>query len=360
MRSSVTVMRAPTLTMLLCVTAWWLLSAMVWSGQVLAMANTIGQSLSWRYVLRTELASALLWIPATLFLFACVRHTPFESGRIARAAIWLSLAVLAVVVFRALAVAIFNPVIGWYRDGLPSPLQLLYTSLLNNLLMCWLIIGVAHGLIYAEREARRRRRTDRLGERLARARLAALSARLNPHFLFNTLNSIAELVHRDADAADRLLVALGALLRRNLDNHTAVVALSDELELLEHYVEIERTRLGSRLIFTCDVPADIRGTPVPSLVLQPLVENAIRYAIAPRPCPGHVSVMARRSDDRLLLEVRDDGDGAPEVGRGNGVGLRAIHARLRCLYGSDYSFRIVHDAAGALARLDLPLRSAMA
>ena len=260
--------------------------------------------------------------------------------------------------FRAAAVLLLNDLVGWYEQLPPLP-ELLWTSVLNNLLMSWMIIGVAHAIIYAERERRRQQHAQELETQLANARLHALSSQLNPHFLFNTLNSIAEMVHRDAEVADRMLMALAALLRHSLDSGQArEVTLGEELELLEHYVSIEQMRLGPRLHFDCDVASDALGARVPHLLLQPLVENAIRHAIAPRIAPGSISVRARRAGGRLLMEVEDDGDAqADPATKGAGIGLSTTRARLQGLYGPDHSFDVSRrPEGGTLARVDVPFR----
>ncbi|MDR0182702.1 sensor histidine kinase [Lysobacter arvi] len=355
-------MRIRSLPLVLLVTAWWTLNGLVWSGQVLNMREATGQSLDVAQVLRLELASAWLWIPITFGLFACVRRWPLEWSatrtRIAKALVAQASAVALVILARALAVVAFNDAIGWYAS-LPSFGAVLATSALNNLLMSWMIVGIAHALVYAERARHRERQAMELESRLAQARLEALSAQLNPHFLFNALNSIAEMIHRDADAADRMLVDLGALLRHSLGaSQQQEVALREELVALDHYLGIEKLRLGERLRIRWGIDAASLDARVPHLVLQPLVENAIQHAIATRTTPGELCVRAARNEDRLILEVRDDG-GAHPAPRGSGIGLRNTRARLACLYGADHLLEIVAlVAGGTLVRLDLPYRAA--
>jgi signal transduction histidine kinase len=350
-------MRTQTKTWL-AVGAWWLLTGGVWTGQAISMFAASGTPADAGALLRMEMASALLWIPITLALFAAVRRWPMETGRVRRALAIHALAVVAVIVVRAAAVLALNPLVGWYTTP-PALPDLLTTSVLNNFLLSWMIIGVAHALIYAEREARRRQQAQALEIQLAQARLHALAGQLNPHFLFNALNSIAEVVHRDAEAADGMLTSLGELLRASLDSDRAQeVTLAEEIAFLEHYVGIERVRLGPRLRFDCQVAVEALGARVPHLLLQPLVENAIRHAVAPRPAPGRVSVRANCRGGRLLLEVQDDGDGGSDpVAAGTGIGLRSTKARLQGLYGADHAFELSRlPEGGMLARVDVPLR----
>ena len=342
----------------LAVSAWWLLNGGVWTGQAISMFAAAGTPADAGALLRMEMASALLWIPITMALFEAVRRWPIEAGAVRLGLATQMLAVAAVIVVRAVAVFALNPLVGWYAT-MPSPAELLGTSVLNNFLLAWMIIGVAHALIYAEREARRRQQAQELETQLAQARLHALAGQLNPHFLFNALNSIAEVVHRDAEAADGMLTSLGELLRASLDGDRAQeVSLADEIAFLEHYVGIERVRLGPRLRFDCQVAVEALGARVPHLLLQPLVENAIRHAVAPRPAPGRVSVRANCRNGRLLLEVQDDGDGRPDsAAAGAGIGLRSTHARLEGMYGADHAFELTRlPEGGMLARVDVPLR----
>ena len=345
----------------LAVSAWWLLTGVVRTGQAISMFEASGRPADPAALLRMEMSGALLWIPLTMALFAAVRRWPIEAGAVGRALAVHALAVAGVIVVRAVAVVALNPWIGWYA-ALPPFVDVLVTSVLNNLLLSWMIVGVAHALIYAEREARRRQQAQELETQLAQARLHALAGQLNPHFLFNALNSIAEVVHRDAQAADDMLTSLGALLRASLESDRAQqVTLAEELAFLEHYVGIERVRLGSRLRFDCQVAVDAFGVRVPHLLLQPLVENAIRHAVAPRAAPGHVSVRAFRVEDRLLLEVQDDGDGRGDatIAAGSGIGLRSTRARLLGLYGADHAFSLQRlPEGGMLARVEVPVQAA--
>jgi LytS/YehU family sensor histidine kinase len=172
---------------------------------------------------------------------------------------------------------------------------------------------------------------------------------LHPHFLFNTLNAIAALMHKDVRLADRMIARLGDLLRAALeDPGTQEVTLRRELAFLTPYLEIEQTRLGPRLDLHTDIPADLLDARLPYMLLQPLVENAIRHGIAPRPGPGRLEVQARRAGGRLVLEVRDDGVGLPAAGVTEGIGLSNTRARLRGLYGESGKLALRGGPRGGL------------
>jgi signal transduction histidine kinase len=214
---------------------------------------------------------------------------------------------------------------------------------------------------YRERELR----ASQLEALLSQAQLDALRNQLQPHFLFNTLNTISSLIHSDAQAADRVVSRLGDLLRLSLA-HTGQheLTLREELEFLGHYVEIQRSRFRERLSVTLDVPVETLDARVPAFVLQPLVENAVRHGIEPRQESGRVEVRARRDGDRLRLEVADNGPGLVDpaaVGNGNGrgIGLANTRARLTQLYGSSQAISVSNrDDSGVVVRIEIPWRTA--
>ncbi len=191
------------------------------------------------------------------------------------------------------------------------------------------------------------------------ARLAALEEQLRPHFLFNALNGILPLVARDPGAASRAVARLAELLSLCL-RHGArdLIPLGRELAILKVYLEIQEARFADRLTASLDVPSELGQALVPSLILQPLLENAIEHGIAARPGPGSVEVRARRRDDRLDLVVRDDGPGPNPRRRcyGNGIGLRNTRDRLGLLYADDHDFSLrAAPGSGCEAALSIPL-----
>ncbi|SKA15724.1 sensor histidine kinase [Novilysobacter spongiicola] len=337
------------------VVAWWGLNGLIWAAQVITMQSSLGEPVDVRQVLRLQMVSAALWVPCTLWLLWATARAPIERERWLAPTAWLLLAVLAVVVFRAVAVMVLDPWIGWYAAP-PTWGDVLVTSVLNNTLMGCLIVGVGHALVYATRSRARERQTRILQERLTQARLDALSAQLNPHFLFNALNSIAEMVHHDADAADRMLVQLGGLLRHSLessrDQHST---LEEEMAAIDYYIGIERVRLGERLRFRRSIDADTLRAQVPRLMLQPLVENAVAHAVAQRDTPSTVEVRAARDGGRLVFEVHDEGAGT-QARPGFGMGLSNTRARLECLYAGAHSLDITPlRGGGTRVRVSLPL-----
>jgi two-component system, LytTR family, sensor kinase len=202
------------------------------------------------------------------------------------------------------------------------------------------------------RAARRQElRMARLEARLAHARLQNLQAQLNPHFLFNTLNAISSVMYEDVVQADRMISGLSDLLRHALQSSTRQeVTLAEELEVLDLYLDAMRARFGERLRVRVEVAEEVRAALVPTLLLQPLVENAIRHGAPPPPAPAEIRVRGRREGGALVLEVADNGPGLGGVAPapGAGVGLANTAERLRGLYGDEQSLALEDGEGGGL------------
>jgi len=220
------------------------------------------------------------------------------------------------------------------------------------------------GLVIAAESSRRARRdqiaASALGTELAEARLAALRAQLNPHFLFNAMHSIAMLVRRnDNVTAVTMIAGLSDLMRSFLDDHPPQeVSLREELAFLDRYLAVERLRFQDRLEVRIETDPRALDGLVPNLVLQPLVENAIKHGISRRAAAGRLEIEARSGNGTLTLTVKDDGPGLNGAGDATqGIGLRNVRARLEHLYGSGHSFTLVEPpGGGALATVTLPYR----
>jgi len=217
----------------------------------------------------------------------------------------------------------------------------------------WAVIALSHALDYHRESQERAVTAAQLETRLAEAQLQALQRQLHPHFLFNTLHTISALMHRNIEAADAMLARLSDLLRLTLDQvGTQVVTLKEELDFVEKYLEIERTRFGDRLQVRIDAEPGTLDASVPNFILQPLVENALRHGVGPKLGGGSVEVTTQRIGDRLRLVVRDDGRGVPPEklnAFNTGVGLGNTRSRLEHLYGSTHRFEFEAPPAGGLA-----------
>jgi two-component system LytT family sensor kinase len=219
----------------------------------------------------------------------------------------------------------------------------------TDVLMCAGIYAAALAILHHDE----RRLAER---RLVEARLTALRAQLQPHFLFNTLNALAELVHRDARLAEELILKLSTLLRRALaDSNALTIPLGEELAFLDDYLSIQQALLGERLRIERDIDADTLDAAVPPLLLQPLVENALRHGIALRRRGGQLRIAARRIDGALRIDIEDDGDGRSSE-TGSGIGQRNTRERLAAQYGEAATLStFTLPQGGYLARLQLPI-----
>jgi two-component system, LytTR family, sensor kinase len=237
--------------------------------------------------------------------------------------------------------------------------MLALTYCISNVFKYWAIVLIHLGWQYYQRNRERERQNMALKAELAQARLQALRMQINPHFLFNTLNTISALIHENPNVADRMIVRLSELLRRTLDrSDTQEVPLREEIAFLKDYLEIEQTRFGDRLAVDFRIERDAQDLMVPYLVLQPLVENAIRHGIEPHEEPGRIEVTANRNGDVLELKVVDNGDGMNSSADREGIGLSNTRSRLSHLYGERASFELINRPGGGLeARLHIPCRS---
>lgn len=224
----------------------------------------------------------------------------------------------------------------------------------------WAIVGAVHAYEYYRESKEREVSAARLETRLTEARLQALRAQINPHFLFNTLNAISTLALRgEGTEVTDAIGRLSDLLRRSLDDERdQEIPLSEEVELLDGYVEIMRIRFGERLRIDRDVDTSLLDALVPPLVLQPLVENAILHGVMTDPSGGRVRIVVQRDDGAVLLSVHDSGpgfaDSASEIG---GIGLGNTRVRLEELYGPDAELTIgTSTEGGALVSVRLPYR----
>jgi signal transduction histidine kinase len=316
--------------------------------------RSTGRPANWALSMRRSLLEWWLWALLTPIVVWLARRYPLDRRWpwrhvVVHAGSGAALAVAKVAAERA----IFAWLTGFWTYWLASTLALQF------FVYC-AIVATAHGVVYYERSRER----DHLAARLADARLQLLSMQLQPHFLFNTLNTIAELVHDDPDAADSMITGLSDLLRRTLDLGPAQeIALGAEIDLLEQYLAIQRARFGGRLCAIVAVEDEVRSAAVPVLLLQPLVENAIRHGLAERVASGRIEVTARRRGDRLVIEVTDDGSGPAQAGasRRERVGLGNTRARLEALYGSQGRLHLANaPGRGACVSLEIPFRVAQA
>jgi len=241
--------------------------------------------------------------------------------------------------------------------GAASLLVQIVHSFPLGVLAYWVIVAIVTTTNYYERIALEQLHSSNLQAQLAEARLRALQMQLQRHFVFNALHSLSDLVTDEPKTAVRLIARLGDFLRLTLQNSTAPwVPLTRELDFLDAYLEIERVRFGDRLKVVLEIDPQALDAEVPSLILQPLVENAIRHGVASHIGPGLVQLAATRRGETLLIEIRDNGPGMPTNAR-EGIGLRNTHERLRATYGPHYSLEVRNQGeSGVVVSCELPYR----
>jgi len=343
--------------------AWfrWLLVFLFWTALGLFFASQNGLSylyqqgsVYWWPTIKIALSDWYVWALLTPVAVWLARRFPFTEGKRGRA-------VLVHLLAGVLLTAVKIMIEGWVRSnilGFPgriNPIAKFHLSYITY----WGIVGVTQGMAYYRMYREREVAAAQLAAQLAQAQLQALQMQLHPHFLFNTLHAISALMHRDVDAAEKMLARLSDLLRLTLDSGAQQeVHLKDEMDFLHKYLEIEETRFQDRLTVRTDIAADTLDALVPNLILQPLVENAIRHGIAPRVQPGVVEIRAWQDGGSLRIEVCDDGPGLrPGNGR-EGLGLANTRARLAALYGQRQQFELKPRAAGGVcAALSIPFRT---
>ena len=272
---------------------------------------------------------------------------------------------LATIAFSLTAYLIWQLVMyetGLYRQefGLEKELRELAWGVSDGGPLYWLIVFVHNAGYYYQRYEVSAAKAADLNAQLAQAQLQSLKMQLHPHFLFNALHSISELIHADPSAAERMVVALSQLLRSSLANSSMQEGpLAREMELTRLYLDIEKMRFDDRLIVEIKIAEETQDALVPNLILQPLVENAIKHGISRRPGQGRIGVEAVRTGGSLVLTIKDNGAGlntekGPIV---EGVGLTTTKARLEKLYGSRQSFHFVRRPGGTEAMIRLPFKT---
>lgn len=352
--------------------AWlgWLLLAGLWTAIGLSFAiqfylssSKAGWPITWWQALRSSLSDwyvfALLSVPT---IHLC-RRFRLERGSLGRNALihagFSLLFSIAYIVLRAAIASLPGDSAGGQASFAKAFEPLLLKTFHYNLWVYWVIVAVRHAFDYNHRLHERELRNSELETRLARAKLQALQMQLNPHFLFNTLHTVSALMHQDVERADKMIAKLSDLLRQALDkSETHLVPLREEIGFLNNYLEIEQTRFGERLQVRIDIPETLMEAMVPNLVLQPLVENAIRHGIEPHARQGLVTLTAAtREDGRLELAVTDNGGGlSNRKSSRQGIGVANTRARLAQLYGANQEFALDNAPGGGVsAKIILPL-----
>ena len=340
--------------------AFWTMIGLSFAFQFYISSAKAGLEVTWKQAVSYALGDWYVFAVLSIPVVWLARRFNFDPGNRARS---LAVHVPGSLLF-SLAYMLLRALVGHWQSAssFTEAFQpLLVKTWHFNLLIYWVIVAVSFAFDYYGKFRERELRAAELEKNLVQAKLQALQMQLNPHFLFNSLHSISALMHQNVEAADRMIVRLSDLLRAALENSDAQeVTLRAELKFLQSYLEIEQIRFGSRLTVQTQIPPDVLDARVPNLILQPLLENAIRHGIEPHAKPGIIELRAQRDHGELTLDVSDNGAGVSDANSLNeGVGLSNTRARLRTLYGEAHRFELGNRPEGGLrVRVTIPFQTA--
>lgn len=342
--------------------AVWTLLALLTAGRNHLTYLRLGYDVPMATTLVSSFTDFYLWAFASIFIFHLCAKFPLETPALVRKIlVYLSLSVGSTFALAIVSVPIFLFLTGGDFAELGNIFGSIVFSpwnLYQGFITFWGIVAVGHAVQFNRRAREKQKRLQNLAVQLAEAKLSALKMQLQPHFLFNTLNSIVALLRRDADRAEQMIAYLGEFLRMTLnaskDNQTT---LETELQFTETYLKIEKIRFQDKLETSFQIAPDALPVRVPTLILQPLVENAVRHGFGDKSEDCRLLIRAEKLKNRLLIEVRDNGIGFAhkiDVNSASGVGLRNTRLRLRETYGDDHRFEAGNNGAGAVVEIDIP------
>jgi signal transduction histidine kinase len=342
--------------------------ALLFTAQQTVVEKVQGSQVHWVIEGALELVEWYIWAALTPLVIGLAKRFPLMRPRLARHIVLHTIVSLMMAPLVSVAEYFLSLALLRFAFHITGPdvnrflssfgVGVLFMSF-TGILTYWLVVGLYQSMHFYQVAMERQTIAAQLETQLSHAELENLKSQLHPHFLFNSLHTIGILMQEDVDAASHLLVCLGDLLRMALERRENEITLQSELEFVRKYLEIEQTRFHDRLKVHIDVPPDLLAVYVPSLALQPLVENAIKHGISVDSAAGRLEIAAQRQNGRVWLCVRDDGPGpAPGSRLRFGVGLTNIRSRLKQLYGDESSLELTGgDGRGCEAIITIPLRS---
>lgn len=337
----------------------WTVIAVLWATHVYIYSHSIGRMFAFRDVLFEALLDHWTWATFTPFVLYAAKRFPFTQKKLV-SSIAIHLAFCTLLCWLHVTIAHFEGLYPHSKDKLWDDLTTRFASnFYSDLWMYWPLVLIWSVIDYQRRYRERDREAAKLETQLTEQRLQSLRNQLQPHFLFNTLNSIASLVHEDVEAADDMIVDLSCMLRYSLQEANAQeISLRHELELLDCYLRIQRHRFGDRLQASVRVPAELLSAAVPSLLLQPLAENAIEHGLKDVAHEGVLDIEAFAQDGTLNIRIEDNGAGIPHGNENRErIGIGNARARLRGLYGDEQSFTVANrPQGGAVVLIRIPHR----
>lgn len=355
---------------------FWTALAIVSAGETSVVYEQLGEPIPWTKAFFKSLSFAYLWALFSFLIVFLSRNFRLERQNLRKS---LPIHISASLILAAVQLAVFI-----LLDQIAISTDLSHESLIliksddpfgfgekymvyfktnfaSGVFIYWMILGFINALDFYRKYKVQQVKTSQLETRLAQAQLKSLKMQLHPHFLFNTLNAISTLIHKDPEAADRMLSRLSDLLRITLDNSgSQEIDLNKELDFLQRYLEMEQIRFGDRLNVNIEIEPEILDAQVPNLILQPLVENAIRHGISPNAGPGVIEIRCHRDNGMLELQVKDNGRGLSVYQQAHlreGIGISNTRERLKQLHGAHQSFDLRNsDDGGLIATVRMPYR----
>jgi two-component system LytT family sensor kinase len=352
----------------------WFWIASIWLGlalfdatQTVFVMRSEGMHHAWGRLFITLLVAWLPWACATPLVLRLGREHPLSQ--------WTHISIWAIHIgacltiglvyaaWRGLLVALLNP----WANPTPSPFKAAWLNEFENGLLAYFILygtvlAVGSMLDSRQRLAQQQTEAARLSEQLSKAQLSVLRHQIEPHFLFNSLNAIAGLVRENRnDDAVSMIAGLSDFLRRILkDSHRQEVPLAEEMDFLQGYLDVQKVRFADRLHLSVDVPQELLVAQVPNLILQPMVENAVKHGIAKRAQGGTIRIRASRLNAMLTLSIFNDGPSltADWETTGSGIGISNVRTRLRSLYGDSFDLRLQNQDNGVEVSVSVPFREA--
>lgn len=340
----------------------WTILAFLSAAGAHVYTASMGSPESWAQLLAWNITISFVWSLLTPPVYALARRFTFERGNWP-SVLALHLGASVALTFVGAAIIVWlEPSVTWTPEAHVPFVAHVLSRVFMDFQRYWYILLITQAIDYYGKYREREIQSSQLEAQLALAQLEMLKIQLEPHFLFNTLNSIAALARNDGPAAEHMTLQLADLLRFSLDAMGVhEVPLSRELTMLQKYIDIQQTRFQDRLQVEMDIAPNTLPALVPNMILQPLVENAIRHGIGPRRAPGHIRIASRQVFDELWMEICDNGQGLTCFGGivpPEGVGLRNTRARLQQLYNHEHRLSL-EDApgGGCIVKIHIPFRA---
>jgi len=346
--------------------ATWTLFGLFFTSQF-ALQNQLSRNpIPLWQILTWQMVSGYVWFALSPLLLWLTQRFPFEAGKWKQSLSVHLVASIVIAFFQQAVDTFFLTRLGYppnrqFASFLEAYKYFIFINLHLSILIYWGVVGIKSAFNYYQKYRERELVTSKLEARLATSRLQVLKMQLHPHFLFNTLNAISELIYKDPESAERMIGDLSDLLRLSFEKlEVQEISLKQELEFLRKYLEIEQMRFQDRLRVEMEISPETLDASVPNMILQPLVENAIKHGIAPRSTGGKIEIGAVRNNGTLELSVCDNGIGVPFKDLDNlseGVGLSNTRRRLKHLYGEKHKFDLTNaEKSGLRVNLTIPFK----